>query len=100
MGSRIASPLRQAGNIPGGGSAAVYLPRGDYTAVVLQNQCSSPGCLRRVPASFGSTGLVSAFCPTDRKGRGNNPPALPKVARIARPRLGLAGCSGSVKVTQ
>lgn len=58
MGSRIAFPLGQAGNIPGGGSAAVYLPRGDYTAVVLQNQCSSPGCLRRVPASFGSTGLL------------------------------------------
>lgn len=57
MGSRIASPPGQVGKIPGGGSAVVYLPLGDYTAVVLQNQCSSPGCLSRVPASSGSTGL-------------------------------------------
>lgn len=35
----------------------VYLPRGDYTAVVLQNQCSSPGCLCCAPTSLGSTGL-------------------------------------------
>lgn len=68
MGSRIASPLGRAGNIPGGGSAVVYLPRGDYTAVVLQNQCSSPGCLLRVPASFGSSGLSCLhFAPVTEK---------------------------------